>query len=257
MINDDLVYSIVPTTSLDEVFLTPLYEKSCREFIEEQKYRNALLSNNINPINQILLTGLPGNGKTLLAEAIAYELSMPVFIVRYENIICDSYKETMMKLYELVALTHKQRCVLLFDNFDIIAEKWGHILLKMNKFPIYTVVIVAITNSLWPIKHGVLTRFQLRLSLPSPSLKQIEQYLAVLETRLETSMVYPLRISLEYPLTSLAKKLYGCCYSDIEQFCLNIQRKYFLWKNYKGEQNIDFNSVKDIVNRCLKQIERA
>lgn len=80
----DLVHEIVPIRRLSDVELSPVPQRLITELIEEQKRGDLLRSYGIEPRNRILLSGPPGNGKTSVAEAIASELMLPFYVVKYE-----------------------------------------------------------------------------------------------------------------------------------------------------------------------------
>ena len=70
----------------------------CEQFIQEQYRVDLLRSYGLEPRNRILLVGSPGNGKTSLAEAIAESLMVPMYVVKYENIIGAYLGETALRL---------------------------------------------------------------------------------------------------------------------------------------------------------------
>jgi ATPase subunit of ABC transporter with duplicated ATPase domains len=103
-----LLYEIQPKRSLDSILLTPELSTAGRELIEEQQRSDLLRSYGLEPRHRVLLSGPPGNGKTTLAEAIAYELMIPLFVVRYESVVGSFLGETSGRLKRLFdfARTH-------------------------------------------------------------------------------------------------------------------------------------------------------
>lgn len=82
-----LLYEIDPRRTLGSVLLPEGVGQAVSELIEEQQRRDILRSYGLEPRHRLLLSGPPGNGKTTLAEAVAHELMVPLFVVRYEAVI--------------------------------------------------------------------------------------------------------------------------------------------------------------------------
>ena len=74
--------------------------------------------------NMVLLYGLPGTGKTLMAEAIAGELKAKFYRVSCSNIFTSYVGESGDKLQAVFdSAYNEEKCVLLFDDFDAVAAK--------------------------------------------------------------------------------------------------------------------------------------
>ena len=109
-----LVAETAPSRRLEELILSPATEGVVREFITEQHRADLLRSYNLEPRNRILLAGPPGNGKTTLAEAIAYALCVPLLVVRYDAVIGSYLGETARRITEVFTHARSLRCVLFF-----------------------------------------------------------------------------------------------------------------------------------------------
>lgn len=228
----DLYYEVDPRWRLEHLILPQVVVQACDELIEEQHRADLLRAHNLEPRHRILLAGPPGNGKTSLAEAIAGQLTVPFLVVRYEAVIASYLGETAIRLSRLFEQVRTQRCVLFFDEFDVVGKERGDIhetgeikrvvsslLLQVDALPSYVVVITA-TNHPELLDRAVWRRFQLRLQLPPPDSDQIEEWFRRFEVRLGTG--------LRQPHGTLAKKLTGLSFSEIEQFGLDVQRRYIL-----------------------------
>ena len=227
-----LLFEIEPRRSLDSVLLLQDVQKATSELIEEQHRRDLLRSYGLEPRHRVLLSGPPGNGKTTVAEAIAHELMMPLFVVRYEAVIGSFLGETSSRLKRLFDFVRTHQCVLFFDEFDTLGKERGDthetgeikrvvssLLLQIDALPSHVVVVTA-TNHAELLDRAVWRRFQLRLSLPGPTLNQKTAWFERFETKVGTSLGLSTR--------TLATRLKAASFSDLEQFCEDVHRRYVL-----------------------------
>ena len=222
----------IPERKLDQLLLPQSVLVSCRDLIEEQSRADLLHSYGLEPRNKILLVGPPGNGKTSLAEALAEELMLPFLTVKYESIVGAYLGETASRLGKLFDYAKTRQCVLFFDEFETLGKERGDthetgeikrvvssLLLQIDALPSYVIVIVA-TNHDALLDRAAWRRFQLRLSLPKPSRRELEMWFA--QFRKRTGFDFGLEPS------TLAKKFLGKSYAEAEEFALSVYRKYIL-----------------------------
>lgn len=227
-----LLYEIQPRRSLDSILLPHEVSTASRELVEEQQRCDLLRSYGLEPRHRVLLAGPPGNGKTTLAEAIAYELMVPLFVVRYEAVVGSFLGETSSRLKRLFDFARTHRCVLFFDEFDTLGKERGDthetgeikrvvssLLLQIDGLPSHVVVVTA-TNHAELLDRAVWRRFQLRLTLPSPTLSQRIEWFERFEKKLGT----PLGIAAK----NLAARLKASSFSELEQFCQDVHRRFVL-----------------------------
>lgn len=227
-----LLYEIEPRRPLNSLLLPPDVLKASMELIEEQQRRDLLRSYGLEPRHRVLLSGPPGNGKTSLAEAIAQELMVPLFIVRYEAVIGSFLGETSSRLKRLFDFVRTHQCVLFFDEFDTLGKERGDthetgeikrvvssLLLQIDALPSHVVVVTA-TNHAELLDRAVWRRFQLRLSLPGPTIEQRVAWFERFQDRIGASFGMS-------PKT-LAMKIKISSFSDLELFCEDIHRRYVL-----------------------------
>ncbi len=244
-----LLYDVNPVKGLGDLLLEDDTVVAVREVIEEQHRRDLLGSYGIEPRHRILLAGAPGNGKTSLAEAIASELMVPLFVVRYEAVIGSFLGETSSRLKKLFDFVRTHQCVLFFDEFDTLGKERGDehetgevkrvvssLLLQIDALPSHVVVVTA-TNHPELLDRAVWRRFQLRLELPAPSLRQSEAWLKRFQEQLGQSLGLTPK--------ALATQLAPANFSELQQFCEDIHRRYIL--------SLPSGNVKGIVKERLQQ----
>jgi SpoVK/Ycf46/Vps4 family AAA+-type ATPase len=249
----DLIFEIVPERTFDDLILDDIILKSCKELVEEQHRSDLLKSYGLNPRNRILLAGSPGNGKTTLAEAVATHLMYPLFVMRYENIIGSFLGETATKLQKVFDYVKTRNCVLFFDEFDTIGKERGDtketgeikrvvssLLLQMDRLPTYVVVITA-SNHPELLDRAVWRRFQIRLELKPPEKTQIHRYIE--------KFVQRTKVNFNYNIPSLADKLTGYSYAEVEDFCTDVVRQAILNHKQDNAKNIVSEKINQWQNR--------
>jgi SpoVK/Ycf46/Vps4 family AAA+-type ATPase len=244
-----LLFEVDPRRTLQSLFLEVATQQACQELIEEQQRRDILRSYGLEPRHRVLLSGPPGNGKTSVAEAIATGLMVPLFVVRYEAVIGSFLGETSSRLKRLFDFVRTHQCVLFFDEFDTLGKERGDthetgeikrvvssLLLQIDALPSHVVVITA-TNHAELLDRAVWRRFQLRLALPGPTEAQKEDWF----TRFQETLGETLGISAK----TLAARLDVSSFSELEQFCTDIHRRYVL--------SLPSANLKRIVSERLEQ----
>ncbi len=180
----------------------------------------------------MLLIGVPGNGKTSLAEAIAGELALPLLVVRYDAVIGSYLGETASRLARLFEHVRTRRCVLFFDEFDTLGKERGDtqetgeikrvvssLLLSVDALPSY-VVIVAATNHPELLDRAVWRRFQLRLELPLPGPAERQSFIEKFESRTNLEMGLSTHV--------VRERLAGMSYAELEELCMDVRRRVIL-----------------------------
>lgn len=257
--NSDLQNSfieIMPRKGLNDLYLTDEIRHSCEQFANEYHRRDLLRSYNLNPRHKMLLAGPPGNGKTSLAEGIAHEMMLPLFVVRYEGIINSYLGDTAKQIDMLFEHAKQQRCVLFFDEFDAVSkERDGQnengeikrvvnsLLTQLDSLPPH-VIFIAATNHAPMMDNAFARRFELQLELKKPEIKSIQLWL----DRFVDSFGQKLGVSSKV----LSEKLNGMCYAELEQFTADIQRDYVLGLPNAKVSNITKTVLKRWEKRLLQ-----
>lgn len=227
-----LLTEIRPQRRVSDLILPELVNKAIDELVEEQNRADLLRSHNLEPRNRVLLAGPPGNGKTSLAEALAERLSVPLLAVRYESVIGSYLGETAQRIVQVFEQARNRQCVLFLDEFDAVGKERGDIhetgeikrvvsslLLQIDSLPSY-VVVVAASNHPELLDRAVWRRFQLRLELPMPNPDQVSEWFRRFETRTG--------LDLGMAPKTLAQRLQGLCFAEIEEFGVGVLRRIAL-----------------------------
>lgn len=243
-----LVFDLEPRRQLDDLVLPATVRSAVLEIVEEHQRADLLRSFGLEPRHRLMLVGPPGSGKTSLAEAVATEVMVPLLVARYEALITSYLGETAGRLDALFDAVRTRPCVLFFDEFDTIAKERGDthetgeikrvvssLLLQIDRLPSYVIVVVA-TNHPELLDRAVWRRFQARLTLPAATRDGIVSFL--------DSWVGRTGIALGYAHRTLADKLRGQSYAEIEEFVLTVQRRLVL----AGDAN-----ERSVVTSCLEQ----
>ncbi|MEJ1360715.1 MAG: ATP-binding protein [Candidatus Sedimenticola sp. (ex Thyasira tokunagai)] len=245
-------YVVHPKRTLDDLVLPKDVLKGCQEIIEEHHRKDLLRSYNLEPRHRILLSGSPGNGKTSLAEAFAHELMVPLFVVKYEGIIGSYLGETAQQLDRLFEKVKLQRCVVFFDEFDALGKERADpnevgeikrvvnsLLMQIDMMPSHVTVIAA-TNHSDMLDKAAWRRFQAKLQLPIPTKAMIEKWL----NKFQGKVGHELGLSNK----TLSQKLDGLSFGEVEDFALDVQRRYIL--------SMPDGNIRNIVQGCLKQRQK-
>ncbi len=244
----NLFYEIEPQRKLSDLILPDDVRQICQSLIEEQHRADLLRSYNLEPRNRVLLIGPPGNGKTSLAEAIAEALVVPLLVVRYESVVGTYLGETAVRLRKLFEYAATRKCVLFFDEFETLGKERGDmhetgeikrvvssLLMQIDSLPSHVMVIGA-TNHAELLDRAVWRRFQVRMTLPGPNSARLTEWFKNFERRIN--------VSLGYTPATLAKRLLGSNFAEVEEFGTTVFRQYVL-----EQPNAN---MKDIVSRTLK-----
>lgn len=229
----DLVIERPARRSIDDLVLPPEVEIQIRDLIEEQEKADVLRANSLDPRHRVMLAGPPGNGKTTLAEAIAYALGVPFMTIRYDAVIDSYLGETSARLRRVFDFARSTPCVLFLDEFDALGKERGDIhetgeikrvvsslLLQMDDLPSYTVIVCA-SNHPELLDRAVWRRFQLRLELPMPTRAEFHRWLVHVGAD---------RKALGMDPNILAGELEGGSFAEAEEFLMDVKRKIVLAK---------------------------
>lgn len=249
----DLVIERPARRSMIDMILETDVQAEVNDLIEEQQNAALLQSHGLEPRSRVMLVGPPGNGKTSLAEAIAYELALPFYVARYESLVGSYLGETASRLKRVFDFARSTPCVLFLDEFDAIGKERGDkhetgeikrvvssLLMQVDDLPSYTVLVCA-TNHPELLDRAVWRRFQVRVDLEAPSARTIKDWLA------------PFSAEVGVSAAKLSTALTGASYAEIEEFVTTVRRKLILLHNSRSSVDI----VSDAIRVWRKRVGEA
>ena len=219
----ELIDIFQPQIKLADMVLAPEIKESLQKLVTEQQKWELLRQHNLMPRRKLLLTGPPGCGKTMTAQALAGELGIPVFIVRLDGLISKFMGESIAKLRLIFDAMPDHRGVYLFDEFDSIGshrdqgQDVGEIKRVLNSFLVNiekdqsNSIIIAATNLPESLDKALFRRFDDIISYPLPKEKEIQ---ATLKKNLQG---FTFKETVSYP--KLSSEAVGLNYSEIVKAC--------------------------------------
>src|SRR5690606_36242909 len=108
---------------LEEMVLPDPGQEAIEELLEEHRRADILRSYGMKPSGKVIFDGPPGCGKTLAAEVIAFELDLPLAIVRLDALVSSFLGETAANLRKVFDFIADNQMVVLFDEFYAIGKE--------------------------------------------------------------------------------------------------------------------------------------
>ncbi|ODL96781.1 MULTISPECIES: AAA family ATPase [Acinetobacter] len=229
--------------NLSKPTFDPILEQSINYLLEEWRNVDKLKENGLNPAYSLMLFGLPGTGKTLLATYLASQLNLPLVVAKLDGLLSSFLGTTARNIANLFTFVNRYQCILLLDEFDAIAKlrddpnELGELKRVVNtllqcldersKFG-YTIAITNHENLLDP---AIWRRFDLRIEIPKPTIEVRKEIINSLAKQI-------INFS-EVQIIFLAKLTQNYSGSDITKLMGFLNRKKIL-------ANEDFNFINTI-----------
>ena len=193
----------LPTDDAPMPILGPQPMETVHQFVQERNKSHQLFSQGFAPPSSLLLIGLPGTGKSMLARWLAHSLDLPLLVQDLATSISSFLGKTGLNLRRMLDFARSHSSVLLLDEFDAIAKRRDdvsevgelkrivNVLLKeLETWPSHSVLIAA-TNHPDLLDHAIRRRFQLVLELPLPGAVERAQILQRAAGRLADNISLP------------------------------------------------------------------
>lgn len=240
--------------SLEELVLSKTALAAIEDVLEEHRRADILRTYGLQPSSKILFFGSPGCGKTMAAEVIAYELDLPLAIVRIDTLVSSYLGETAANLRKVFDFIEQNAVVALFDEFDALGKERAdnsehgelrrvvNAVLQMMDAYRGKSLLIAATNHEQILDSAVWRRFDDTLEFPLPSPELLPQ---VLQLKLRG-----VRRLFEVDAPELAKMFKGLSPADIERIVRRAIKHMIL-------RNQEFLAVKDLSQAKEREMRSA
>ncbi len=244
-----LLYIKEPVRRLEDVVLSDENSSLLDDILQEHHHKERLKSYGLSPSDRLLFFGPPGCGKTLTAEVIASELSLPLAIIRIDSVISSYLGETASNLRQVMDFISNVPMVVLFDEFDALAKERGdaadHGELKrvVNAFlqllDVYTgkSLLIAATNHEGILDSAVWRRFDEVMFFEPPNLEQLR--------RLLSCKLRGLRREFMIESNEVANLFKGMSHADVERVLRNAAKEMVLL----GQEFLNERHLKSAIRR--------
>jgi AAA+ superfamily predicted ATPase len=174
--------------SLDKVVLQPSSRRELRQVVHEWQNRDRLRDHGLTPRSRLLFHGPPGCGKSLTARALARELGLPAYLVRFDAVIGAYLGQTAIHLRQLFHFAETTSCVLLLDELDALGKRRGNPLDvgELDRIVIALMqelehsqpsgIIVGTSNMATHLDDALWRRFDLAQKFPAPRPATLKVY---------------------------------------------------------------------------------
>ncbi|KZE82737.1 ATPase [Myroides marinus] len=243
----DLVLVYYPEIQLNDLILSDEVVNKLDRIIREYKERDKLRKFGLKNRSKVLLSGLPGTGKTATASVIAGELKLPLYVVMMDKLVTKYMGETASKLRLIFDMMVSKRGVYLFDEFDALgAERGrdnevGEMRRVLNSFLQFLEqdqsesLIFGATNNLRILDSALFRRFDDIINYDIPTKEEID---GVIRLRLRNFLG-------EYSLEPIINKALGLSHAEVTNACNDAIKEIILDNKKQISQKLLLQMITD------------
>jgi SpoVK/Ycf46/Vps4 family AAA+-type ATPase len=245
------------------VFLHPKTEKQINRILDEHRKKKRLQEHGYHPKSRLLFWGPPGCGKTLTAHLLAYELGLPVALLRLSSVISSFLGDTTAHLQRVFDLAASKPMVLLLDEVDALGKNRDDrndvgelkrivngLLQCMDSFQSSDSIVIAATNHQYLLDPALWRRFDDLVHFPLPLADQRKSLLQRLLSG----------VQFDGSLSTFVKKTERLSFADIERIVIEAVKGMLLAERSVlegGELLVQLHSVIENLAYAKKRSPRS
>lgn len=243
----DLVLVYYPENKFNELVLSEEVSLKLNRIIREYEEREKILKFGLENRRKVLLSGLPGTGKTATASVVAGELRLPLYVVMMDKLMTKYMGETATKLRQIFDMMVSNRGVYLFDEFDAIgAERGrdnevGEMRRVLNSFLQFIEqdssesIIFGATNNIRILDSALFRRFDDIITYSLPNKSEIE---ALIKLKLQSYLG-------DFSLKTVVDAANGLSHAEITNACNDALKEIILSDKKLVTQKLLTQMMKD------------
>ncbi|MBD2600165.1 AAA family ATPase [Microcystis viridis] len=253
---EDLV--ILEESSIDSTQIVFNQETKAKieRVLDEHRQRQKLAKYGYLPKTKLLFWGPPGCGKTFTAKYLAYELGLPVGLLKLSAVISSFLGDTASHLQRVFNLANTTPMVLLLDEVDAVGKNRddpndvgelkrvvNSLLQAMDSFDSSKSIVIAASNHQYLLDPALWRRFDDLIEFSLPTKTERELYLQSL-----LNGVY-FDGSLEY----IAKNMSSLSYADIQRITIEAIKTMIL----EGREQLQSQDISEQLKAFKKASSEA
>lgn len=181
------------TVDLTKIVLGREARPKIERVIDEHHRRTLLAKYGLKPKSKLLFWGPPGCGKTYTAHYLAYELGLPIGVLRLSAVISSYLGDTASHLQRVFDMASNNPMILLLDEADAVGKNRddrndvgelkrvvNSLLQAMDSFESSRSLVIAASNHQYLLDSALWRRFDDVIHFPLPDKTEREQYLRIL-----------------------------------------------------------------------------
>ena len=249
--HDPLASFVVPENLRHHMVLpADVEERFCR-IEREYAARERLALHGLQPRKKILLYGLPGCGKSLGAERLAWKTGLPLMRVRFDAMMSSYFGESASNLRQVFDKARDIPCLLFLDECDFVARsrtanndvgeapRIVNTLLQLLEDYDAPGLLVAATNLSSTLDEAIFRRFDDVFEVPLPGVEQIYQLLKL--------TLASINVSLDIDWNCLVHLLEGHSAANVVNVAQNAAKSAILSSQLPVTQKHLEKAIKEIV----------